>query len=42
MYLFLHLQDVLIQHYIHNPYTINGYKFDMRIYVAATCLDPLR
>lgn len=24
------------------PYTINGYKFDMRIYVVATCFDPLR
>lgn len=35
-------KDVLIQHYIHNPYTINGYKFDMRIYVAVTCVDPLR
>eukprot|EP00798_Chlamydomonas_sp_ICE-L_P014140 gene14140-20103_t len=35
-------KDVLVQHYIHNPYTINGYKFDMRIYVSATCFDPLR
>jgi hypothetical protein len=35
-------KDVLIQHYVDDPYLINGFKFDMRIYVAATCFDPLR
>uniref|UniRef100_A0A7S3R6Q4 Tubulin--tyrosine ligase-like protein 9 n=1 Tax=Dunaliella tertiolecta TaxID=3047 RepID=A0A7S3R6Q4_DUNTE len=35
-------KDILLQHYIDDPYTINGYKFDMRVYVAATCMDPLR
>ncbi len=35
-------QDLLVQHYVDNPYLINGFKFDMRVYVAATCVDPLR
>ncbi|KAJ9513170.1 hypothetical protein QJQ45_029340 [Haematococcus lacustris] len=35
-------KDVLVQHYIAPPYTIKGYKFDLRVYVAATCFDPLR
>ena len=28
--------------YIANPLLLNGYKFDMRIYVAVTCINPLR
>ncbi|GFR40319.1 hypothetical protein Agub_g857 [Astrephomene gubernaculifera] len=35
-------KDVLVQHYIANPLLLNGFKFDMRVYAAATCLDPLR
>ncbi|GIL87357.1 hypothetical protein Vretimale_1604 [Volvox reticuliferus] len=35
-------KDVLVQHYISNPLLLNGFKFDMRVYAAATCLDPLR
>lgn len=33
---------MVVQHYISDPLLLNGYKFDMRIYVVATCLDPLR
>ena len=32
----------IISRYISNPLLINGLKFDMRIYVAITCLAPLR
>jgi len=28
--------------YIANPFLVNGYKFDMRIYVLVRCCDPLR
>ena len=35
-------KDYLIQRYIRDPHLIDGYKYDIRVYVAVTCLDPLR
>lgn len=33
---------IVVSEYIHNPLLVNGLKFDMRIYVAITCFNPLR
>ena len=35
-------ESFIISRYISNPLLINGLKFDMRIYVAITCIEPLR
>lgn len=32
----------VISRYITNPLLINGHKFDLRIYVVITSIDPLR
>lgn len=33
---------IVVSEYIHNPLLVKGLKFDMRIYVAITCWNPLR
>ena len=32
----------VISKYISNPHTINGFKYDLRVYVCVTSFDPLR
>ena len=32
----------VLSQYVANPYTINGFKFDLRIYCLVTCYDPLK
>lgn len=34
--------NIVAQHYLPKPHLINGFKYDMRIYVLVLCVDPLR
>ncbi|XP_076443155.1 tubulin polyglutamylase TTLL5-like isoform X2 [Babylonia areolata] len=34
-------ENVIVSHYLHNPLVIDGFKFDIRLYVAVTSYDPL-
>jgi len=35
-------KSAVVQRYLHQPLLLNGYKFDLRVYVVVTSLDPLK
>lgn len=34
--------DIIASKYLHKPLLVNGYKFDLRVYVLVLACDPLR
>jgi tubulin polyglutamylase TTLL5 len=34
-------EPVVLQRYVSNPFLVDGFKFDMRIYVLVTSINPL-
>ena len=36
------LKSYIISEYISNPHLVNGFKYDLRIYVVVTSYDPLK
>ena len=38
----LKAEGTFVQQFIHDPYLIDGHRFDIGLYVVLTSIDPLR